>query len=72
MIVGNNSSTFRSRRHRSSCTKGTDKRLNTNINEQSAKRLRTSSNQTDDELQSTLNVFDIFNQSDQIILNDHQ
>lgn len=72
ITAGNNSSIFRSRRRQSSNIKITDKRSNENLNEKSVKRVRTSSNQTSDELQSTLNVFDIFNQSDQIILNDHQ
>jgi hypothetical protein len=72
MTAGNNTSTFRSRRRQSSTIKATDKRSNECIYVKSAKRVRTSSIQLDDELQSTSNVFDIFNQSDQILLDDHQ
>ena len=72
MTAGNNSSTFGSRRRSSSTIKATDKRSNECIYVKSAKRVRVSSNQVDDELQSTLNVFDIFNQSDQVFLDDDQ
>ena len=57
--------------HRYSNSKRIDKRSNENSIEQSTKRSRISSIQIDDELQSTLNVFDILNPPDQIILDDH-
>jgi len=77
MTAGNNSYIMKhSKQHRSSTTsesnnKKTNKRSNENCYEQSAKRIRPDEN-LDNELQSTLNVFDIFNQLDQIISNDHQ
>jgi hypothetical protein len=73
MTTGNNSYIMKhSKQHRSSTTsesniKKINKRSNENCYEQTAKRIR-----PDNELQSTLNVFDIFNQSDQIILDDNE
>jgi hypothetical protein len=84
MTTGNNSSNFYSKQHRYSTSESTIKKTNKRSNEifyeQSVKRIRISSNHTDEnlflrednELQSTLNVFDIFNQSDQIILKDNE
>jgi hypothetical protein len=68
MTAGNSSFTFHSKQHYS-----LNKRPNEDFNEQSVKRARIPTKYIDDnELQSSLNVFDIFNQSDQVIFADDE
>jgi hypothetical protein len=68
-----------SKQHRSSTSesniKKPDKRLNENSYEQAVKRIRSDENffsRENNELQSTLNVFDIFNQPEEMISEDDE